>query len=113
MTEETMKTMLTSMTDETDDGVLSAYLEFAEQEALNRLYPFGIPEEATLPSRYHGVQVRIAAFHLNNRGAEGEISHVENGINRMYENGSTPMSLLREITPMAGTASLEVEHENP
>ena len=112
MNDESMKRMLTSMTGETDDGVLSDYLAFAESEALNRLYPFGIPEAAALPDRYRGVQVRIAAYHLNLRGAEGEISHSENGITRMYENGTTPISLMREITPMAGTASLGVSHEN-
>ena len=102
MTEEVMKLMLREKTGETDDVKLSAYLSMAELEILNRMYPYKDVTGLTVPSRYYGVQVEIAAYHLNKRGAEGEVSHSENGITRMYENGDTPLSLLRQITPMAG-----------
>jgi hypothetical protein len=39
---------------------------------------------------------------LNKRGAEGEITHTENGVSRQYEDGDIPPSLLRRIVPMAG-----------
>ena len=39
---------------------------------------------------------------INKRGAEGETTHNENGINRAYESASVPESLLGRVTPFAG-----------
>ena len=109
MTEEVKRALLSSMTDETDADTLSAYLELARLEVLNRLYPFQKNHEgAQIPSRYDAVQIRIAAYHLNKRGAEGESQHTENGITRIYEAGDTPPSLYREIVPFA---SLPLEED--
>ena len=103
MTNEEMSTMLTGMTEETDSNTLSAYLLLAKQAVLLRLYPYVTDtSEIAVPARYHGVQVEIAAYMLNKRGAEGEKSHSENGISRSYESGDIPESLLRCIIPMAG-----------
>ena len=103
MTEEIMKLLLSSMTGESDTDLLSAYLYLAKSIILNRLYPYQqTTPEAEVPSRYYDLQIRIAAYHLNKRGAEQETMHVENGITRMYEKADTPASLLAEITPYAG-----------
>lgn len=103
MTEEIMMLLLSSMTGEADQAVLSAYLALAKSIILNRLYPYQqTTPEAEIPSRYYDLQIRIAAYHLNKRGAEQETMHVENGITRMYEKADTPSSLLGEITPYAG-----------
>lgn len=101
MTTEEMTTMLTSMTEETNAATLSTYLSLAKQVVLLRLYPYK-DITATVPAKYQGVQVEIAAFMLNKRGAEGEKAHSENGITRSYESGDIPDSLLRRIVPMAG-----------
>lgn len=116
MTQSTMLVLLQSMTDESDPAVLTAYLEQAADEILNRMYPFKNIDGMAVPARYHRVQVDIAAYHLNKRGAEGELNHIENGITRMYESGDTPPSLLRVITPMAavlGASSEEATNEDP
>lgn len=102
MTTEEMTTMLTSMTEETNAATLSTYLLLAKQAVLLRLYPYKDSAEGEVPVKYHGVQVEIAAFMLNKRGAEGEKAHSENGITRSYESGDIPDSLLRRIVPMAG-----------
>lgn len=102
MTTEEMTTMLTSMTEETNAATLSTYLLLAKQAVLLRLYPYKDSSEGEVPVKYHGVQVEIAAFLLNKRGAEGEKAHSENGITRSYESGDIPDSLLRRIVPMAG-----------
>lgn len=52
--------------------------------------------------KYDAVHVEIAAYMINKRGAEGEVSHSENGVSRTYEDGDIPPSLLRAITPVAG-----------
>ena len=101
MTEAEKLSMLENMTGETDQTMLSTYLALAKSVVIARAYPYGTGDEA-LPYPYHGLQVEIAVFMLNKRGAEGETSHSENGVSRTYETGDIPASLLRRITPMAG-----------
>ena len=96
--------MLKSMTGEQDDNTLLLYLRLAEDAVLSRAYPFGY-DAKEVPSRYAVKQVEIAAYLLNKRGAEGEITHNENGINRSYESGGIPDSMLRGIVPFASTFS--------
>ena len=102
MTPEEKITMLQTMTDETDQAVLSAYLQYAQQIVFEKAYPFG-DHPKTMPAKYDAVHVEIAAYLINKRGAEGETSHAENGVSRHWEDGSIPRSLLRRITPTAST----------
>ena len=101
MTNADKLTMLTSMTGETDGNVLSTYLSMAADIVVSRAYPFGDGTE-TMPTKYDHVQVRVAAYMLNKRGADGEKIHSENGITRQYESGDIPLSLLRTIIPYTG-----------
>lgn len=100
MTDEEKLTMLKSMTEETDNDVLSTYLTLAKGVVLSRAYPY--TEEYKVPAKYDTVHVEIAAYMLNKRGAEGETAHSENGVSRSYEDGDIPPTLLRRILPMAG-----------
>lgn len=84
---------------ESEDDLLLMYLTDAERAILNRLYPMDEDTAHTLPTRYESRMVEIAAYLYNKRGAEGEISHTENGISRLYENGSIPASMLSDIIP--------------
>ena len=86
-----------------DDATLSAYLDMAKWEIMNRLYPYadGI-ENMELPKRYAMRQITIAAFLLNKRGAEGQTVHLENGIHRHYGFNNVPEDYLSDITPMCG-----------
>ena len=110
MTKAKKQTMLQHMTGETDVDVLSTYLTLAENIVLNKAFPFGNGEEE-MPEKYETVQVEIAAYMLNKRGAEGEIVHLENGVSRHYEDGDIPPTLLRRITPMAATLSATSEDD--
>ena len=101
MTEEKKQLMLKRMTGETDLDVLSTYLTLAAGVVVAKAYPYGTGTEE-VPAAYETVQVEIAAYMLNKRGAEGETAHSENGVSRSYENGDIPPTLLRRITPMAG-----------
>lgn len=100
MTDEEKLTMLKSMTEETDNDVLSTYLTLAKGVVLSHAYPY--TEEDKVPAKYDMVHVEIAAYMLNKRGAEGETAHSENGVSRSYEDGDIPPTLLRRILPMAG-----------
>lgn len=101
MTDADKLAMLISMTGETDENVLSTFLTLAKNVVLAKAYPYGDGIEE-MPLKYDTVQVEIAAYMLNKRGAEGEIVHLENGISRRYEDGDIPPTLLRRITPMVG-----------
>lgn len=83
------------------DEVLLAYLFLAGQKVIRRAYPFK-PEITIVPLIYEMNQIEIACYLLNKIGAEGEISHSENGISRTYENASVPESMLKDIIPLVG-----------
>ena len=83
------------------DDVLTSYLTIAGQKILNRAYPYDDTVEE-VPRRYGVIQCEIAAYLLNKRGAEGEVSHSENGISRTYESADVPESMLRDVIPHCG-----------
>lgn len=101
MTDSEKLNQLRLMTDSRDgDDVLLFFLSLAKRRMLNRLYPFAKDTSAlNIPSRYEGLQIEIAAYMLNKRGAEGEVQHNENGISRTYGTADIPPALLSELTP--------------
>lgn len=85
------------------DALVSVYLQDAKAAILRRLYPFGGYENAAIPPVYELLWCKLAARYFLRRGAEGEIVHEENGINRQY--GSVgDEDLLREVTPYVWVA---------
>ena len=85
------------------DDLLLYLLEQAEGIILNRRYPFGVPEGATLSVFHQQIQIRIAVELFNKMGAEGQTAHGENGISRSWEAGDVSPSLLRQIVPVCGS----------
>ena len=80
--------------------VLEYYLKIAEQLILSKLYPFeGQATGKDIPDRYTGLQIRMAVYMLDKRGAEGENQHIENGIHRNYGSSDIPETMLKEIVP--------------
>ena len=55
-----------------------------------------------VPTKYQSLWIDATVFLILKRGAEGEVTHNENGINRTWENGDLPASMLKEITPQVG-----------
>lgn len=88
--------------DTATDDLLLYLLEQSEGIVLNRRYPFGAPEGATVESRYEHIQLQIAVELFSKMGAEGQTAHSENGINRSYEAADVSPSLLRRIVPLVG-----------
>lgn len=101
MLEIEKKEMVKAMTEETNDSTVSAYLGIAGNKICRKAYPFD-PTVTEVPEQYHFLQVEIAVYLLNKRGAEGEAAHSENGISRTYESGDVPPSMLRQIVPTCG-----------
>lgn len=85
------------------DPLLLSLLELAEGIVLNRRYPFGAPEGATVEQRFENIQLQIAVELFSKMGAEGQMAHKENGIERTYEAADVSPSLIRRITPVAGS----------
>lgn len=102
MLEIEKKEMVKAMTEETNESTVSAYLEIAGNKICRKTYPFD-PTVTEVPEQYHFLQVEIAVYLLNKRGAEFETSHNENGINRTYEGADVPSSIMRSITPFCST----------
>ena len=107
MTNEEKLTSLEALIspDTADKALLTRYIMLAEGIVLNRRYPYGAPEGATVPKQYENIQLLIALELFSKRGAEGQIEHDENGIGRKYESPHVSYSLLRRITPIVGSVT--------
>lgn len=102
MTDVEKMILVRAMTEEENDDVISAFLSMAGEAIVNLVDPHSTTDKDAVLERYGGVQIRIASAWLNKRGADGQISHSENGISRGYESGDIPASILRELTPICG-----------
>ena len=85
--------------DVAEPPVLRSELEIAETMILNKMYPFGYPDGTEVPARYERLQIKLAVELYNQRGAEGQTSHVENGTTRIW--GAS--SILAQIIPHCGS----------
>lgn len=92
---------LKKRTTETDEELLTDCLESARSAILAKRYPFGA-EAKELPERYLDLEFRIALDLYNKIGAEGQLSHSENGVSRVYESSWVSEQLLKEVTPLVG-----------
>jgi len=83
------------------DSVISALLDQASDAILDVLYPYDdVGELAVLPSKYNALQCELAARYYARLGANGEVVHNENGINRTWASPDDA-DLLRKVTPRA------------
>jgi len=85
----------------TNDALLTDYLNGAV-EVINGIRDY-VPtdDEPVIEARYKRLAVSMALVSYNRSGAEGESSHDENGLNRTYETGEYPISLINKIVPKA------------
>ena len=102
MTEEEKITALKAIVGGSDtDEELVAYLSLARRKIISKAYPYKA-NVVEVPEQYDFLQIEIASYMLNKRGAEGETAHSENGISRSYENADIPESMLKIVTPYCG-----------
>jgi len=90
-----------SIDNNSEDDLLFDLLEVAKSAILSRRYPYD-DFSSELENRYKDLQIRIAVYLYNKMGAEGELSHSENGISRTYEAGDIPESMLKQVVPLVG-----------
>lgn len=107
MTEETLKTMIkTNIESSSDmtisDDVVNTFFQLSKNAILLKRFPYLQDiSEKELPSIYDSLCVRLAVYMYNKQGAEGEISHTENGVSIKWENGDLPESMMSEVIPMS------------
>ena len=90
---------------------LQTLLKFAGRKVLDRR--ISIPKDITeVPERYKDVQVRAAVELFSKMGAEGQTSHSENSISRVWESADISNSVLAEIIPHAGVFDAEFKALN-
>ena len=82
-----------------ENDVVVSELMAAETMILNKMYPFGYPDGTEIPTRYERLQIKLAVELYNQRGAEGQVSHSENGTTRTW--GAN--SILAKIVPHCGS----------
>lgn len=101
------KALLTTMIGGTDDDeTLSAYLTLAAEKILYTAFPY-VRDRSSLavPPMYDTLQVEVAAYLMQRRGAEGETQHIENGVHRNYGSSDVPPDLMKRIVPFVGVVS--------
>ena len=103
MTHEQKLTYLSNLVgDDTEEDILDIYLHIAGDKILNRMYPYKESYDGLeVPQKYEMMQLNIAVYLLNKRGAEGEIQHIENGIHRNYGSSDVPDGMLKDVVPFA------------
>ena len=99
--EEKVKALKAMVGGSDSDEVLSTYLLLAGKKIIARAYPYD-QTVTEVPVQYEHLQLEIAAYMLNKRGAEGQTAHSENGISRSYESADIPSSMLKAVTPHCG-----------
>lgn len=105
---EKLKSLVTRLVKKAASRDLAMTVEEAQdeiEEALLEYYNdrhFTPTEDKPYEDIYAGIIIQLALSSYSKAGAEGETSHMEGGITRMYDNGSNyPLSLTRKIIPLA------------
>ena len=91
-------------TEESNEKLLNDLLESAATIILARRFPYVNGTEQLEP-RYEDLQLRIAVELYARIGAEGQVAHSENGIDRTWAAACVSPELLNEVVPMCGGIS--------
>lgn len=99
MTDTDKVTYVTSLCNdpEATEVLVNVLLTKAKYAILRRKYLGDPPAGATLNDAEEDLQCQLAARYFFRRGAEGEVVHNENGINRTYGSANDE-DLLCEVT---------------
>lgn len=78
--------------------LLGVYLQKAKSMILNKRFPFGYLVEQEVEAQYEQLQIELAICLFNERGAEGQSSHNENGVSRSWRSKD---EIMLEVVPYA------------
>ena len=98
-----LKLRLTDGDNVPDEDVLEDCIETAKNAILARRFPYqpwpNVDGETYVEPMYLDLEFRIALDLYNKIGAEGELTHSENGISRTFESSWVSKQLLEEVVP--------------
>jgi hypothetical protein len=91
--------MLLDLSHEKDGDAAANYLALAKSRIMERRYPYGVKDGTEMPTRYDELQVQLANTMWAKEGAEGESTHYEGTVKRVYEDDD---ALLSQVLPYIG-----------
>lgn len=93
---------LLNISDTAQDTQLGVYLSFAKSEILSWLYSGDTPDGVTnVPTQYETTQIMACATGFSQSGADGEMSHSENGISRTWKYEDMVAYIRSHVVPFA------------
>ena len=105
MTDAEKLAMLKSFLDINDtaqDTRLGAYLSLAKLEILSWMYSGSTPDGVTsVPAQYEPTQIMACVTGFSQSGADGEVSHSENGISRTWKHEDMVAYIRSHVVPYA------------
>ena len=102
MTIEEIISKVSLIANEENTKIINAYLDIAKNKILLKAFPFEDTSLMEMPEKYQSLWIDATVFLLLKRGAEGETSHNENGVNRSWASDDLPVYMLKEIVPRVG-----------
>ena len=97
-----LKTLL-QITDTTQDATLAVYLTLARDEILSWLYSGKTPEGVTdVPARYVPTQIMACVAGFSQGGADGQLTHSENGVSRSWKYDSMVAFIRSHVAAYVG-----------
>lgn len=102
MTIEEIISKVSLMANEENTEIINAYLDIAKNKILLKAFPFEDISSMEMPEKYQSLWIDATVFLLLKRGAEGETTHNENGVNRSWASDDLPVYMLKEIVPRVG-----------
>lgn len=94
---EKLQQIQTMLGDEYDANLLGVYLLQAKQLILNKRFPYG-EQPSDVEPKYEQLQIELTIALFNERGAEGQKSHNENGVSRVWRSKE---EIMYDVVPLA------------
>lgn len=92
--------VLLKITDIAQDAELSVLLDFVKDEILGWMYSGAIPTDVTdVPPQYESTQVMACVFAYGQSGADGQLTHSENGISRSWKHEDVVEYVRSRVAP--------------
>ena len=92
-TQERIDEMQKMLGEDADEYVLMVYLNLATTKILNHRFPFGT-DLTDVEERYEKDLIELAVVLYSQRGAEGQETHNENGVNRKWRSMDAILSAI-------------------
>lgn len=101
-----LKTKL-QVTDNNQDGLLQILTDQAKDIVTKEYFGYSdIPEDWIFPESFTYVGLEVATYLYNKVGIEGQVSHKEQGIERVYAEGGVPRHLFDQLPRKVKTFGL-------